>query len=342
LGPAKKMKTNILTLPCACLLGLPAFAQDFVLMKNGDRITGDVKQIWNGEVFIEPEYGDPYAIDIDYVSYIQTAEPFEVDVRIGRRIETVTARLGQSDSGDAAVLDEAGRVLYPLAMVDNIEEIEDYYDWSIRGDLSINVSQGNTETASTYLSTYADFKRGEHYHELTLVRDEQSTSGDLTKDQSQITYQNTWTFTDDWFVRGTASWTSDPIRDLDSRVRIFLGPGYHIFDDSKRTLNVSLGPEFVTERIGEDKDESVAIKITTDYEQKFLRDDLDVYQSNDYTRIYRGRQNNLFETEIGFRYDITDDIYLSVSGTYDYESNPAEDQKKEDISYLIGLGVKID
>lgn len=336
------MKENILMLLGVCLLGTPALAQDFVLMKNGDRITGKMKQIWNGEVFIEPEYGDPYGIDLDYVSYIQTTEPFEVDVRIGPRIETVTARLGQSDGGEAAVLDEDGEALYPLAMVDNVAEIEDYFDWTVRGDLSVNVSRGNTETASTYFSAYADIKRGDHYHELTLVRDEQSTDGDLTKDQSQITYQNTWTFTDDWFVRGTASWTSDPIRNLDARTRIFLGPGYHIFDDSKRTLNVSLGPEFVTERIGDDTDESSAIKITTDYEQKFLRDDLDIYQSNDYTRIYHGRQNNLFEMELGFRYDITDDIYLSISGTYDYESNPAQDQKNEDISYLIGLGVEMD
>lgn len=319
-----------------------ALADDVVVMKNGDRITGEVKQIWNGEVFIEPEYGDEYAVDLDYVMYVETKDAFEVEVRVGRRIRTVVGRLGQSETGQAVVLDDAGEVLYPLSMVDNVEEIEDYFDWEVRTDASVNVSEGNTETSSAYLTFYSQLKVGDHRHEFTVSRDEQRTDNQLTKDQTQAVYQDTWTYTDRWFVRATASWTRDPIRDLDMRSRLFVGPGLHIFEDSKRRMNVSIGPEYVNEKIGGENDQSAALKATFDYEQKFLQDDLVVFSNVDYTRIYNGRENKLLETGLGFRYDVTDDIYLSLSGTYDYESNPAAAQENEDITYLMGVGIQVD
>lgn len=320
----------------------PAFADDFVLMKNGDRVTGEVKKLWNDEVFIEPEYGDEYAIDLDYVAHIHTDEPFEVDIRIGRRIEKVVGRLGVTDDGKAAVLGESGEALYPLAMVDNVEEIEDYFDWGIRTDFSVNLSEGNTETSSSRLNIYTQVTVGEHHHELTLTRDEQRVNNDLEKDQNQVSYRDTWTYTDKWFVRGTLSWTRDPIRELDQRTRLFVGPGYHIFDDSKRRLNFSAGPEFFNETIAGVTDSSAAVKATLNYEQLFMQDDLAIYTSTDYTRIYEGRENRIFEVDLGIRYDFTDDIYLSISGTYDYETNPAEGQKNEDITYLMGVGIELD
>lgn len=336
------MQRLIVTLVFACLATTTAVAQDVVVMKNGDRISGEVKQIWNEEVFIEPEYGDEYAIEMEYVAYVETAEPFEVDIRIGRRIESINGRLGQTEDGKAAVLDDSGEPVYPLAMIDNIQEIEDFFDWGVRTDFSVNVSEGNTETSSSRLNISAEMTVGEHHHELVLTRDEQRVNNELEKDQNQIGYRDTWTYTDKWFIRAGASWTRDPIRDLDQRTRIFLGPGYHIFDDSKRRLNVSAGPEYFNETIAGVTDRSTGLKVMLDYQQLFMKDDLVIYYSTDYTRVYQGRENKIFEIDAGFRFDVTDDIYMSLSGTYDYETNPAEGQRNEDITYLIGVGIELD
>ena len=74
-------------------------ANDYVIMKNGDRITGEVEKIWNEEVFIEPSYGDTYAIELEYVAYIHTEEEFEVEFVRGRRTEMVLGRLGLDEEG---------------------------------------------------------------------------------------------------------------------------------------------------------------------------------------------------------------------------------------------------
>jgi putative salt-induced outer membrane protein YdiY len=327
----------------ACLFIAPGIgAEEFVVMKNGDRVTGDVKQIWNGEVFIEPEYGDEYAIDLDYVEYVQSDEELEVEVLDAGRIDKVIGRLGQSESGEAAVIDASGEMLYPLSQVDNVQEIEDYFDWELRSDLSINVSEGNTDASSSRLGVYLDVTLGDHDHQLTFTRDEQRTDDELTKDQTRALYRDSWTFADHWFLRGAIEWTRDPIRQLDYRTQAFAGLGYHFYDDSKRRLNLSAGPAWVAEKIGGETERSRAVGLALNYEQKFFGDDLVLFQTTSYTRIYDGRENELFDFAAGFRYDITDDIYASLQGTYGYESNPAADQEQVDFTYLMGLGIELD
>jgi putative salt-induced outer membrane protein YdiY len=327
----------------ACLLIAPgAGADEFVLLKNGDRITGDVKQIWNEEVFIEPEYGDEYAIDLDYVAYVQSDEALEVEVLRGGHIVKVIGRLGQTESGEAGVIDESGQMIYPLSQVDNMQEIDDYFDWELRSDVSINVSEGNTDASSSRLGVYLDVTLGDHHHELAVTRDEQRTDDELTKDQTQVVYRDSWTFSDHWFLRGAIEWLRDPIRQLDYRTQAFGGLGYHFYDDSKRRLNLSAGPAWVAEKIGGETDQSRAMVVALNYEQKFLGDDLVVFQTTRYTDIYDGRENELFDLAAGFRYEITDDIYASLQATYGYESNPAADQEKVDFTYLMGLGIELD
>ena len=71
------------------------------------------------------------------------------------------------------------------------------------------------------------------------------------------------------------------------------------------------------------------------YEQKFLRDDLVLFQQTDYSVIYSGRDNDMLSTSTGFRYDITDDFYLSLQVDYHYETNPASESENADFTYLM-------
>jgi putative salt-induced outer membrane protein YdiY len=310
-------------------------------MKNGDRITGEIEKIWNGEVFIEPEYGDTYAIEMEYVAYVHTDEDFEVEFREGRRISSVIGRLGLDEESLPSVITEDG-AYYPLAKVDNVLEVEDFFDWDVRSDISVNVASGNTNTNSGRFYALGRVKLGEHRHRLELIRDGAEAEGETTKDQTQINYEDMWTFSDDWFVRGALSWTRDPIRELDRRSQLFLGPGYHFYNDSKRTLNVSLGPNYLVEDIGGEKEKSVAVQVVFRYEQRFLDDDLVVFQQTDYQSIVSGRKNKILNTSTGLRWDLPRDVYVNLQVDYDYETNPAEGRQGEDITYLVGVGIELD
>lgn len=327
---------------CLLLFAGGVRASDYVIMKNGDRITGTVEKIWNEEVFIEPEYGDTYAIELEYVAYIHTDEEFDVEFRRGRRTESVRGRLGLDEEGKPAVIVDEGVSVYPLAEVDNMLEVEDFFDWEVRSDISVNVASGNTETNNGRFYAMSAVKLGEHRHRLELTRDGAKADGVVTKDQTNVYYEDLWTFSDDWFMRGSVTWTRDPIRELESRSQYYVGPGFHFWDDSKRTLNLSIGPNFLVEQIAGEDDKSISIQTVFRYEQRFLNDDLVLFQQTDIQRVVSGRENKIVNTSTGLRWDLPRDMYVNLQVDYDYESNPAEGRANQDVTYLVGVGVELD
>jgi len=68
------------------IIGATANA-DVLILKNGDRITGDIKRIWDAEVTIEPEYSDEFQVDLDAISHIESTREFEVEFYDGRSID---------------------------------------------------------------------------------------------------------------------------------------------------------------------------------------------------------------------------------------------------------------
>ncbi|MGE0625839.1 MAG: DUF481 domain-containing protein [Pseudomonadales bacterium] len=328
----------------AWLLFCAGFAQaaDFVVMKNGDRITGEIEKIWNGEVFIEPEYGDTYAVEMEHVAYIHTDEPFEVEFRRGRHTETVLGRLDLDGQGRPVVQVEDSETTYPVSQIDNMLEVEDFFDWGVRSDISVNVSTGNSQTSNGRVFIHGDMKLGEHRHVLEYTRDASKADGSVTKNQTEVYYEDMWTFREEWFVRGSVTWTRDPVKDLDSRSQFFAGPGYHIFDDSKRTLNLSFGPNLLVEEISGEHDESLSVLGSIRYEQKFFDDDLVLFQQTDYQAVVEGRKNKILSTKTGMRLDLPKDMYVNLEIDYDHESDPAEGRQQDDVTYLVGFGIDLD
>jgi putative salt-induced outer membrane protein YdiY len=221
-------------------------------------------------------------------------------------------------------------------------EIEEFFDWEVRSDISVNVAAGNSNTKSGRFYAMGKIKLGEHRHRLELTRDGQRAEGQLTKDQTDVYYEDLWTFHEDWFFRGSLSWTRDPIRDLESRSQFYIGPGYHFWDDSKRTLNLSVGPNLLVEDIGAEKRKSMSIQTVFRYEQRFLDDDLVLFQQTDLQRVVKGRFNKIFRSSTGLRWELPRDIYMNLQVDFDYESNPAEGRQKEDLTYLVGVGLELD
>ncbi|MDH3865216.1 MAG: hypothetical protein OEV10_14730, partial [Gammaproteobacteria bacterium] len=53
---------------------------DVLYLKNGDRITGAIKRIWDDEVTIEPEYSDEFQVDLPLVARIESDRDFEIEM----------------------------------------------------------------------------------------------------------------------------------------------------------------------------------------------------------------------------------------------------------------------
>ena len=62
----------------------PVASADVLVLKNGDRITGEIKAIWDNEITIEPSYSDEFDVDAEVVAHIESKRAFDIELSDGR------------------------------------------------------------------------------------------------------------------------------------------------------------------------------------------------------------------------------------------------------------------
>ncbi len=311
---------------------------DVLVLKNGDRITGEIKRIWDSEITIEPDYADDFKVDVEAIEHIESDRNFDIELKGGRSL------LAQFDGADAEgnqiirSVDETLAV--PLALLFELDEPEKDFDWEGHIDFSATVNDGNTDSLNSKLraDTTVEFPNHRHIGEITFFREEQD--GVSTKEQDLFRYSYAWLFSDPWFVGTQLSYERDPIIELDSRVIGSVGIGLDVWNTPRRALSVQLGAGLQTERIGVQTDDSGVATWTLRYRQDFIGDDLELFHNHNITHNVSGRDNTSYKTSTGFRFEITDLLYANVSLDYDFETDPSDVAQQEDITLVVGIGAE--
>lgn len=326
------------TLATVVILLSQSVLADVLVMKNGDRITGEIKRIWDSEITIEPEYSDEFKVDLSAVSHMESDREFEIELEDGAE---VVAQLGGLDSeGNQIVRIGAESISVPLAQFFELDEPEEQFDWESNIDFSADIKKGNTDTLDTKLYADTTVKMGDHRHigDLTFLREE--LAGISTKEQEILRYNYNWLFRDPVFLSAAVSYERDPIIELDSRIIVSLGLGRDIWRTPRRALSVQLGAGFQTEKIGIESTDSAVAVWQLRYQHDFFGDNLELYHNHSIIPTISGRRNVSIRTTTGLRYEITDLLYLNTSLDFDYESEPVDNVKSEDVALLIGIGAE--
>ena len=145
---------------------LPAEAKrhDIVVMKNGDQITGEVKKLEQGVLYIEPEYvSSAFGVDWDAVATIRSAAGYQIILENGDHLAGTIERVSSDDSSgaDFKIRTADQEVSTHAANVVNIESKKKNFWDQLTGaiDLGYNFTSGNDQTQvstsanANYLST---------------------------------------------------------------------------------------------------------------------------------------------------------------------------------------------
>ncbi len=311
---------------------------DVLVLKNGDRISGDIKRIWDSEISIEPRYSDEFDVDVSAVDHIESDREFEIELDDGTKI---IAQLAGSDShGNQVVRTGEETLAIPLTEFFELDEPEKDFDWDSHVEFSAALNSGNTNSANTKLRADTTVKLSDHRHigEITFIREEQNSA--TTKEQDLFKYNYNWFFRDPWFFSTQLSFERDPIIELDNRVILSAGIGRDIWNTPRRELTVQLGAGAQTEEIGQVTTESAVVTWSLRYRQDFFSEDLELYQRHSITSNVSGRTNTSYKTVTGLRYEFTDLLYANLSLDFNYETQPVDIAKNEDIALLVGLGAE--
>jgi putative salt-induced outer membrane protein YdiY len=322
----------------ALMTSLSARAQDVLVLTNGDRISGEITVIWDAEVTIEPTYSDPFNVDLEVVSYIESEREFEIELNDGR--EVLARPSGGDADGNQILTVDGEEIVVPTAQLYELDEIDPPMEWDSFIDWTFSANTGNTNSLNTTLSADSTLRIGDHRHigDLTFAREEQNN--DRIKQQDLLRYNYNWIFNDPWFVSGAVSFERDPIRELDRRVLTSVGMGRDVWNTPRLLLSLQLGAGYITEEIAQSSESASVLQWITRYRQDLFNEDLEVYHDNSITHYVSGRDNTIYKTTTGLRYEITDLLYATASLSYDYETQPAPTATQEDITLMFGAGVE--
>ena len=319
------------------LLVLPGLAPAGVLvMKNGDRITGTVSQIYDGEVTIEPAYASKFTVKVGEIDYIESERDFELKVSIKKDAELKF--LG--DGGEDAQRVQIDEEIKTVALVDlkEVSEPEPYFDWDANVDVSLNITRGNTDTDNNKIAGAAGFKHGDNRHLLGVELIRERTDGSSTKRQDLVAYDYNWSFNRPWFMSLNGTYERDPIKDLDYRYIFGWNLGRDIWDSPSRFWSFQAGPGMQFEdRAGNSESQAVA-QARNRMRAKIPGTSMEVFFNQGFTSNLSGEDNNVLKTRSGLTMDFLDDWYVKFSYDWDWESDPADDAEKADSTLRFGLG----
>jgi len=311
---------------------------DLLVLKNGDRITGDIKRIWDSEISIEPAYADEFDVDIFVVEYIESDRVFEIDLDDGRSV--VASFAGADAEGNQIIesADESRSV--PLAALFELGEPEKPFEWESNVEVAADIKRGNTDTSNGKVRADTTVRFNDHRHigEITFFREELANV--ITKDQDLFKYSYNWLFRDPMFFSANLSFERDPIVELDSRVIISVGLGRDIWLTPGRALSVNLGAGHQTEKFSSSTTDSAVLTWTLRYRQDFFSDDVELFHNHTITSNITGRTNTSYKTSTGLSYEITDLLSARISLDFDYETHPADLAENEDLVLLFGFGAE--
>lgn len=148
------------------LLSAPVQAKrkDLIVMKNGDRLTGEVKKLENGVLYVDFDYTSG-SIGLDWlqVEQVQSAAGFQIVMEDGRRMTGTIEKLPaeKSPGKDFEVHGTSGEIDAPARDVVTIESQKPTFLRQFTGalDFGYNFTSGNSQTSLTsdasvnYLST---------------------------------------------------------------------------------------------------------------------------------------------------------------------------------------------
>ncbi len=145
-----------LPIVASLLLNLPALAKgsDVVIMKNGDRLTGEVKKLESGVLYIDMPYvSGSIGLDWSQVDKVESTASFQVVLSDGRRMSGTFEKESAPEQPreDVSVRNNNAEIRTSSDQVVKLESVKESFWRQLKGsiDFGYDFTSGNNQTALT-------------------------------------------------------------------------------------------------------------------------------------------------------------------------------------------------
>jgi len=344
-APARAPGIFLATLATVCLAAATADAgpkTDRVLLKNGDRVTCEIKQLDRGLLQVSTDDMGTINIEWNKVAALTSPSTFEVRTSAGM---FHYGHFAPADEGSITVVDEAETATVALLDVIGIEPLKQkFFD---RLDGSLDAGGSYTQASGVGQATFSLLVLARRpAFEWQITADATVTAQENQPDTGRVNGQFAYArlLRNRWVVPGFARFERNQDLGFQARTTLGLGVGRYLLQSNRSLLMVSGGisanQEVPTEGPAIANVEATFSLSYSFFTYDFPKTDLSVslasYPSlNDLGRVR-------VSTDVKIKRDVfTSDYFLALTVYDDYDSRPpTADAKTNDVGVTFSIGWK--
>ena len=211
--------------------------------------------------------------------------------------------------------------------------------WDVSASLGFSHTSGNSETLLLTGSLVGKRKIKDADLELGIDGAYGENDGDSNVETLRVWGQYDDPISERVYWYGRAEGYHDGIADLDYRVTLSPGLGYHFIKKEKTLLRGEFGPSWIYQRLGGRTEDYFAVRFAERFEHKF-NDRVKLYQGVEFLPQIDDWENYLVNFVIGIESMLTQKMSLDVFFVDNYNSRPAEGRKHNDTKLVAALKYK--
>ena len=341
--PFQRIFFILITLAFMILGASPVYAEktDVVVLRNGDRITGEIKELRRGMLKYKTDDMSTIYIEWDKITQITSKHVFEVEMRSGQRI--FGSLIETSEKYTVVVQTVMAPVPVDLIQVVGLTPIKASFFSRLDGSLDVGFSYTKANALTTWTGSgevkyrtknYSFNLNGSTYY--SNQRDADSTS------RNNIGFIGRRFFSRRWYILGLAQAEQNEELNLDYRTITGGGAGRGLVQTNRLIFTVFGGVVFTREKYTDESDATrsgEAVGGTTFELFKYDTPKVDLsanfFVIPSLTLLGRVRLNS----DAKLRFELFKDFFWAFSYFATYDSQPpTKDTEKSDYGVTTSLG----
>lgn len=290
------------------LTAFPCVVQaDTVWLINGDRLSGKIQSLSDGELELKTDYTGLLKIKWASVSTMES----ESQILIGnnKTKEKYTVSVSPYNAGYVVINHENKKEIVSVKRIEEFMKSEvrtDQWDWSGNIDAGVNLKNSSTNTDDYSLSLNTKLKKEKWRHDISATYDRAVEDNNVNTDNYSLRYAIDYIFKEQYFWQSRLSYKRDWVEDLSRQLLIGTGPGYQLWDDDTGALSLSLlGGAFSYGYSDDKRDSHLGASIHWDYQRFLIDKTVTLYSNGELGHSLDNEGVISVDAELGLRYALT-------------------------------------
>lgn len=333
---------SALTAALVWFFSVPVVFADTVIMKSGDRLSGDVVGLQDDVLTLKTSYAGKIPIKWSEVASLETSGTARFKLRDG----TVMQAQAKAATESTVVL-RSGEIITtaPIALADVAyinpppEVTGEGLSMSGRANLGFSANRGNTDNNQLMYDVEAVARGVDNRITVGAMGEQKDEDGEETARNNHAYLKYDHFYHKRWYGYANTSFEEDRFKDLNLRAAFGVGTGYQFLESELRNLSLEGGITYVNEDfdIGED-DNFAAGRWALRYDQFLFGTTTQFFHVHEGLVSVEDPQDFLWQSQTGLRFPLITDLNATIQYNVDYDNNPSGDAKKTDSAYIMSVG----